>query len=182
MPGDVPPVVAAQLFDLGSYLVDDILTKVDRASMATGVEVRVPWLDHLLVEQALRIDHALTFRRSERKHILKKAVAGLLPAELLTGRKKGFGFPLSAWLDKEWREQAGPIVSHGSLVAEGIFDSRVAESIMRTGSSEWCWLIFCAELWSRRWLHGGTVPDLLAAAGVSSADRFIHEHTLAKQS
>jgi asparagine synthase (glutamine-hydrolysing) len=89
-----------QYLDLKTYLPDDILTKVDRASMSVGLEVRPPLLDHLLVEMVASLPTALRNPRGALKHIFKKAVAGLVPREIIDRAKKGFGVPLYAWGEK----------------------------------------------------------------------------------
>jgi asparagine synthase (glutamine-hydrolysing) len=80
------------------YLPDNILTKVDRASMMVSLEVRAPFLDNDLVAFACRLPHAWKMRQGVRKYLLKKALQGLLPAEIVYRRKKGFGIPLVDWL------------------------------------------------------------------------------------
>lgn len=85
------------------YLPDDILTKVDRASMMVSMEVRSPFLDNDLVDFVRRLPHTTKYRRGVRKYIMKRALTGLLPAEIIHRRKKGFGIPLLQWL-KDWQE------------------------------------------------------------------------------
>jgi asparagine synthase (glutamine-hydrolysing) len=83
------------------YLPDDILTKVDRASMMVSMEVRAPFLDNDLVDFARHLPHWSKYRRGDRKHILKKALHGIIPEETIRRRKKGFGIPLVRWL-RDW--------------------------------------------------------------------------------
>ena len=80
------------------YLQDDILTKVDRAAMMSSLESRAVFLDNDLVDFCRRLPHQLKYRRGTRKYLLKKAVSGMLPPEILNRRKKGFGIPLAKWL------------------------------------------------------------------------------------
>jgi asparagine synthase (glutamine-hydrolysing) len=84
--------------DIKTYLPDDILTKVDRTSMAHSLEVRVPLLDHEVVEYAARIPARYKLRGREGKYIFKKALAHLLPPEVLHRPKMGFSLPLAHWL------------------------------------------------------------------------------------
>jgi asparagine synthase (glutamine-hydrolysing) len=83
------------------YLQDNVLTKVDRASMMNGLEVRSPFLDKSVVDFALKIPASLKYKRGVSKYILKKSMEGLLPNEILNRQKKGFGVPLTSWL-KSW--------------------------------------------------------------------------------
>ncbi|HEX2120180.1 MAG TPA: asparagine synthase (glutamine-hydrolyzing) [Thermoanaerobaculia bacterium] len=94
---------AAQRIDFRSYMVDDILVKVDRASMLTSLEVRAPFLDHSVIEFAFgRVPDRLKANLRERKILLRRLAAKLLPPQLDLQRKQGFAIPLSAWLTGEW--------------------------------------------------------------------------------
>jgi asparagine synthase (glutamine-hydrolysing) len=88
-----------RLLDLNmrTYLLDDLLPKVDRMAMAHGLEVRSPFLDHHLVEFAARLPAATKAKGLSRKRVLKAAVADLLPPDILRRRKRGFGVPLDRW-------------------------------------------------------------------------------------
>jgi asparagine synthase (glutamine-hydrolysing) len=90
--------------DLHNYLPEDILTKVDRASMANSLETRPPLLDHKLIELACRIHPKLKLRGQEGKYILKKAMEGILPKEIIYRKKKGFAVPLKHYLNHELKE------------------------------------------------------------------------------
>lgn len=85
------------------YLQDDILTKVDRASMLVSLEVRAPFLDNDVVEFARTLPHHFKYRNGQTKYLLKKALEGVLPREILKRKKQGFGMPLARWL-REWQE------------------------------------------------------------------------------
>ena len=85
------------------YLQDDILTKVDRASMMVSLEVRAPFLDNDVVEFARKIPHQYKYRNGQTKYLLKKALENLLPRDIIYRQKKGFGVPLARWL-KGWQE------------------------------------------------------------------------------
>jgi asparagine synthase (glutamine-hydrolysing) len=97
-----------RLLDLNirTYLLDDLLPKVDRMAMAHGLEVRSPFLDHELVEWSLRLPRSARVQGPSAKRVLKRAVADLLPAEILHRRKRGFGVPLDRW----FRAELGPYV------------------------------------------------------------------------
>jgi asparagine synthase (glutamine-hydrolysing) len=90
-----------QYLDLKGYLGEGVLTKVDRASMACSLEVRVPFLDHQLVELATSLPMDLKLRRLTTKYVLKRALAGVLPRDILERPKKGFGVPLGRWFRRE---------------------------------------------------------------------------------
>jgi asparagine synthase (glutamine-hydrolysing) len=159
---DVPALTALQLLDLQTFLVDDVLLKVDHASMACGVEVRVPFLDHELVETAFRIDANIIFEGGERKALLKRAARVWLPRDILTARKKGFGAPIGPWMRSGLRELASRLLPDGSLVGRGIFRGDVTRAFVSDARPKEVWLLLAAELWARRWLEGETL-DLASA-------------------
>jgi asparagine synthase (glutamine-hydrolysing) len=96
---DLPLMSRLQYLDLKTYLPDDILTKVDRASMSVALEVRPPLLDHHLVEYVASIDPEIRTPGGRLKHIFKRAVEGIVPEEILGRAKKGFSIPLASWID-----------------------------------------------------------------------------------
>ncbi len=150
----LPAVTALQLLDLQTFLVDDVLLKVDHASMASGVEVRVPFLDHELVEAAFQIDAGIVFEGAERKALLKRVARSWLPPEILTARKKGFSAPLGAWMQHGLRELARRLLPDGSLVGRGIFRADALAAFAAEARPKEVWLLLAAELWSRHWLDG----------------------------
>lgn len=93
-----------QYLDIKTYLPEDILTKVDRASMAVSLEVRAPLLDHKLMETAARIPSRLKLNNGVGKFIFKKAMAGVLPKQIIERKKQGFAIPLANWFRRELRE------------------------------------------------------------------------------
>ena len=95
------PINGELFLDLKTYLVDDILVKVDRMSMANSLEVRAPILDHRVVEYAASIPSCLKLHQKEKKYILKKAFSGLLSPDILYRKKMGFSVPLAHWLRNE---------------------------------------------------------------------------------
>jgi asparagine synthase (glutamine-hydrolysing) len=97
-------ILKSQLLDFNTYLVDDILTKVDRASMRNSLEVRVPILDHEFVELAFQIPTSFKINESNTKIILKKAFGHILPESILNRPKKGFSIPLSNWFNYQLKE------------------------------------------------------------------------------
>jgi asparagine synthase (glutamine-hydrolysing) len=103
-------------FDAETYLPEDVLTKVDRMSMAHSIESRVPLLDNDVVAFASALPAALKIKGGRRKHVLKEVAAALLPAEILNRKKQGFGVPLGTWFRGNLRELfADTLLSPGSL-------------------------------------------------------------------
>lgn len=108
--------------DLSTWLPDDLLTKVDRASMAVGLECRVPFLDHRMVELCLRVPASEKAGLMRSKTVFKRAVGGLVPDEIIARKKAGFTLPLDAWFRKELREMMLDMLGPDRLSKEGIFD------------------------------------------------------------
>lgn len=114
-----------QYLDTVTYLPDDILTKVDRASMSVSLEVRVPLLDHRVLEAAWSLPPAMKVNGGEGKWALKEILARHVPRDLFERPKQGFGVPLERWLRGSLREWAGDLLGHDRLVREGYFDAEL---------------------------------------------------------
>jgi asparagine synthase (glutamine-hydrolysing) len=115
-----------QYVDVKTYLTDDILTKVDRASMAVSLEVRAPMLDHKFLELAAAIPSSLKLHGGTGKFILKKALEPVLPHEILYRSKQGFAIPLDVWFKRELKDMAHQIIVKSE---DGILDSKFLRRI-----------------------------------------------------
>jgi asparagine synthase (glutamine-hydrolysing) len=118
------PLSMMQYLDMKTYLPGDILTKVDRASMAHALEVRVPLLDHRFVEWASGVPSSLKLKGGEGKHIFKKSLEPHLSHDILYRRKMGFSIPLSQWLRGPLREHVRKAVHNEALLDTGIFNGK----------------------------------------------------------
>ncbi|HEY4708319.1 MAG TPA: asparagine synthase (glutamine-hydrolyzing) [Thermodesulfobacteriota bacterium] len=147
-----------QYADTKTYLAEDILTKVDRASMLNSLETRAPLLDHELVELAARIPSAMKVRKNETKYMLKKAMSGILPDEILYRRKMGFGVPLVHWFKKDLKDYAREVLLTRQARERGLFNTRhiegMLDSHMKTGRdmSARIWALLFFEHWCAQWL------------------------------
>ena len=159
--------LAAQMrCDLRLYLPEDILAKVDAMSMATSLEARVPYLDNEMVDLALAIPSRLKVKGGVRKWILKRAFAGSLPPSVLRRGKEGFSMPMKHWLSHEWNGLMHELLSPQSLAAEGLFDARYVERLMREhesgahNHSHLLWALMVFQLWRDRFRAGIELPGV----------------------
>jgi len=133
--GTDDPLALVQYLDLKTYLVGDINTKVDRASMAHSLEVREPLMDHPLVEWLATLPGSLKVRRGQGKHLLKRTMEPLLPGELLYRPKMGFAVPLAAWFRGPLAERVRGAVLGERLADSGYFDHACLRHLVDTHQS-----------------------------------------------
>ncbi len=164
--------------DFASYLPDDILVKVDRTAMASSLEGRAPFLDHHLVEFAVKLPRELRVRQRRGKHLLRRVASRWLPSDVLRKPKQGFGIPLGQWFRGPLRELASDLIASRSFRDRGLIDPAGAERFLSNhlagaaDHGEVLWLILCLELWSRRYLDAretrpvdATILDMRAVSG-----------------
>ncbi|NOZ67158.1 MAG: amidotransferase 1, exosortase A system-associated [Alphaproteobacteria bacterium] len=121
--GSDDPLSVLQYIDIKTYLVGDILTKVDRASMAHSLEVRVPLLDHELVEWIATLPSHFKLQGGEGKYIFKKSLEGRLPKDILYRPKMGFGVPLGKWFRNELKQNIRDSVLSERMMGSGFFET-----------------------------------------------------------
>jgi asparagine synthase (glutamine-hydrolysing) len=151
------PLSRIQYVDIKTYLADDILVKVDRASMAHSLEVRAPILDHKLMELAAMMPSSLKLRGTNGKYIFKNAVKKILPESVLRRKKMGFAVPLSQWFRNELKEFARRVLFTGSsdTLLNGAITKRIWEehqSGLRNRSTE-LWALLMFRLWERQFMN-----------------------------
>jgi len=151
------PLTATSVADLVTYLPCDLMTKVDVASMAHGLECRQPFLDHRVVELAVRMPGRLKFRWGRGKRVLKEAFADLLPRAIRRRRKMGFGVPLDHWFRDELKGFARGILLDRRTLERGYFRPEGVERLLddhqsgRFDHSARLWALLVLELWQREW-------------------------------
>jgi asparagine synthase (glutamine-hydrolysing) len=161
--------------DIKTYLAGDILTKVDRMSMATSLEVRVPLLDHVLVEWAAAMPVEWKLRNGTRKYILKKLAERIgIPADVLHRRKQGFQLPLVDWMRSELKENYLAILLEPRTLQRGYFKPQAVRSYInehstgRRNRSGILWRMLILELWHRNFLEAGKFTS--AGAGEAACE------------
>jgi asparagine synthase (glutamine-hydrolysing) len=161
------PVAAAQLLDLTLYLPDDLLVKVDIASMANSLEVRCPMLDRELVEFAVSLPSEQKMRGGQRKYLLKRALRGIVPDENMDRRKQGFAIPVGKWFRGDLARYAEDVILSDRARARGYFRPERLERLVRehtTGAvdrTHQVWSLLMLELWHRAFVDAS---DLAAVA------------------
>jgi asparagine synthase (glutamine-hydrolysing) len=159
------PLSQVQYADFKTYLPGDILTKVDRASMASSLEVRVPLLDHTLVEWAARIPSHLKLRGGQGKHLLKIALEPYVPRQILYRPKQGFVVPLAAWFRGPLRRRLRETLCGSVLRDSGLFDSDTIEKLInqhQSGARDHSaplWMLLMMEAFLRQVDGGATEPQ-----------------------
>lgn len=118
-----------QQLDMQTYMVDDILTKVDRASMMNSLEARVPLLDHKLAELSFRIPSELKMNENYKKFILKESFKKVLPAEILSHKKQGFSVPLNTWFNGDLKEYSHDVILSSNKLYN-FLDKKYVEQLM----------------------------------------------------
>jgi asparagine synthase (glutamine-hydrolysing) len=146
------------LLDAENYLVDDILTKVDRMSMANSLEVRVPMLDHRLVELAAGIPAKIKMQHNRPKYLLKDTFREIVPEPVINREKQGFGIPLKLWMRNDITEYTRQVLLDDRFRSRGIFESKQVEKMIHATADGKCsysgelWAVLVFELWCRRFL------------------------------
>lgn len=156
--GDVSRIEKALLLERRFFLSDHNLLYTDKMSMATGVEVRVPFLDRNLVEFASTLPDNYKIRFGCAKWIFKKSMESFLPKNVIYRPKTGFGVPLRRWMRREFRDLMAELLSRKSLESRGIFASESVQKLVNEndrGVSDWSYTLFslmCIEIWCRIFL------------------------------
>jgi asparagine synthase (glutamine-hydrolysing) len=144
--------------DYNTYLVDDILQKVDRATMSISLEGREPFLDQHIIEWAARLPQEFKINKGERKYILRKIVHKYVPEQLMNRPKKGFAVPVASWLENGLRPLVNEYLNEGFLKKQGLFNWDHVSDIKRQFynkrkvTHEKMWLLLMFQMWYDKWM------------------------------
>jgi asparagine synthase (glutamine-hydrolysing) len=158
--GSSDPLDKALYADSQTYMIDDILTKVDRMSMAVSLEAREPLLDHKLLEFAARVPSTLKLKHNRSKYLLRRALERRVPAAILERPKKGFDAPIADWLRGPLAPLTVALLFDGRLKQRGLFNDREVSRLwnehrtQRADHRHRLWQLLMLELWFRQFVDG----------------------------
>jgi asparagine synthase (glutamine-hydrolysing) len=156
--------------DIAVFMVDDMLVKTDRASMAHSLEARVPILDPVVAELALSLPSRLKVRGLAKKRLLRRAVAPLLPREILEGKKRGFAAPIGTWLRADLLPLTRDVLSPANVERQGFFRPEVVTRLVddhaaaAADNSRKIWALLTFSLWFDRYANGRAEAPAAAAS------------------
>ena len=157
MPTDMPLLDAMMLVDYKSFMVDDVLTKVDRATMSVSLEGREPFLDHRIIEFMARVPVDLKYKNRQGKYLARQILYKYVPQEMIDKPKAGFQIPLAEWLQSDLK----PLVEKyldTSRLDEEIFDVSEVEQLLKlffdgdASHANTIWFILIFQMWKEKWL------------------------------
>ena len=152
--------------DVKTYLPDDILACTDRMSMCHSLEVRVPFLDHILFEFSATIPSEMKIKWFRKKHLLKKGLSGLLPGPILTHKKQGFVGPMSRWLKNELKDFTLDTLSRKNLDRHGLFDEHTVRRVLadhfngKETNDSLIWALIVFQVWYDLYIEKRVVAPL----------------------
>ena len=168
--GSADPVDRALYVDVKTYLVDDILMKVDKMSMAVSLEARDPLLDHKLLEFVATVPSSLKLKRGQSKYLLRRLLARRVPRSIVDRPKQGFEAPIGRWLRGPLAPMVDDLLMDGRLADRGVFDAREVQRIWREhrgGAADHrhrLWSLVMLELWFRRFVDNAHRPMTVGVA------------------
>ncbi|MCS6873688.1 MAG: asparagine synthase (glutamine-hydrolyzing) [Pyrinomonadaceae bacterium] len=146
-------VERAQFLDMQFYLAEDILAKVDRASMAVSLEVRAPFLDHRIAEFVAKLPVEYKLKGGKGKRILKEVMKKALPEEILNRRKKGFGMPIAEWINTSLKPLIDDLLSPAKIKQQGLFDENFVQKLLlehrerKKSNHKQIWTLLIFQTW-----------------------------------
>jgi asparagine synthase (glutamine-hydrolysing) len=158
-PFELEPLAGAMLVDYRSYLRDNLLVKVDRATMLSSVEARAPYLDKDLTRFALSLPSNIRLRRTTTKWVLKKAAEAWVPPEVIYRRKRGLSVPVASWINEGLRSEVDRLLSPAALAAFPVIEPKTVQRLLgehRSGAANHAkslWALVMLMYWRERWVR-----------------------------
>ena len=144
--------------DYGTYMVDDILTKVDRATMSVSIEAREPLIDHRIIEFVSKLPTSYKINGATQKYLLKEIVHKYVPKEMMERPKKGFGIPLAKWLNNDLKSLVSTYLNEDRIKSQGIFNHNELTKVVKefyngdNEAREFLWNMLMFQMWYSRWM------------------------------
>ncbi len=157
--GAEAPLDQEEYVDIVTYLVDDIMVKVDRMSMAVSLETRAPFLDYRVVEFCASLPPPMRLNGQRSKYLLKQSFRGILPDEILNRRKEGFSIPIKRWMKEELRPMMLDFLSPAALDRSGCFEPAYVQRLIREhlegteNHSHRLWALLMFQMWHARYMR-----------------------------
>jgi asparagine synthase (glutamine-hydrolysing) len=151
------PLSYMMAVDYQTYMVDDILQKVDRATMSVSLEGREPFLDQKIIEWAAQLPSEYKYHNGQKKYILKQIVHKYIPKEIMERPKMGFGIPIESWLKAELKDLVGDYLSEENLRSHGLFNIAEVKKLVseffggRTEKHVKIWYLLMFQMWYKQW-------------------------------
>jgi asparagine synthase (glutamine-hydrolysing) len=152
------PLSFMMAVDYQTYLVDDILQKVDRASMTVSLEGREPYLDHRLIEWAAQLPNKYKYNNGEKKYILKEILHKYIPKEMMDRPKMGFAIPIASWLQNDLKHLVDHYINEDLISKQQLFDWAIVGDIKKqflSGKKEYdakMWYFLTFQMWYEKWM------------------------------
>jgi len=152
------PLSFMMAVDYQTYLVDDILQKVDRASMTVSLEGREPYLDHRLIEWAAQLPDEYKYNKGEKKYILKEVLHNYIPKEMMDRPKMGFAIPIASWLQNDLKHLVDHYINEDLISRQKLFDWAIVGDIKKqfmSGKKEYdvkMWYFLTFQMWYEKWM------------------------------
>jgi asparagine synthase (glutamine-hydrolysing) len=153
------PLAYMMAIDYQTYLSDDILQKVDRASMSFGLEGREPFLDHRVIEWGARLPDHYKYNKGIKKYILKEIVHQYIPKKIMERPKMGFAIPIEKWLLNELKPKINEYLNEKDIISQGIFEFDYIKKMKEdffNGKKEYAlkiWYLFMFQMWYKKWVE-----------------------------
>jgi len=156
------PLSRLQCLDYKTYLVDDILQKVDRASMRYSLEAREPFLDQRIIEYAAQLPDHFKYQKGNKKYILKEIAHRYIPAEMMDRPKMGFTIPVEKWLTNKLKPFADEFITERKIQEQNIFNPNTVMEMKhrfykgrsgRWGATTKLWYILMFQMWHEKWME-----------------------------